>query len=232
MAPDHRLSLNGLVMPSDFPAAPFENIHERVVSSVDAQGDLYREYAAAWNAVSYRFLAATHYSDDFVESITQSGGSANIGERFRQERDLFGFFTNGLSTLEAAFYGLFAIGALLSPALFAMTTAKEQQAVTPGSTRAAYEKAFPGDPILNVFNTLLIDASYLELRHIRNVLAHRAAPGRQIYVAVGASEPLPEEWKLLNIPLDSKMTNKRRMELTRLLNLLMQGTQAFIKVRF
>jgi hypothetical protein len=113
-----------------------------------------------------------------------------------------------------------------------MKTAKEQQAVTPASTKASYDKTFPEDPILNVFTSLLNDAAYLELRHIRNVLAHRAAPGRQIYVAVGSSEPLPEEWKLLNVPLDGKTTVTRRAELARLVTLLLNGARAFVESRF
>ncbi len=228
----HRLSVNGLVMPIDFPTAPFVKIHARLVAKVDAQGILYREHAGAWSAVSYRFLAATHYSDDFTDSITRSAGSSSVDERYRQERDLFGFFTNGLSSLEGAFYGLFAIGALLSPAAFPMMTANEQQAVTPARTRTGYEKAFFGDPIINVFDALLVDKSYLQLKDIRNVLAHRSAPGRQIYVSVGDSEPLPEEWKLLNISLDEKLTVSRRGELARLLNTILQAAQIFVEARF
>jgi hypothetical protein len=228
----HHLSLNGLVVPSDFPTTPFEKIHARLIAKVDTQGVVYREYAGAWNAVSYRFLAATHYSDEFTNSMKKFGSSAASDERYRQERSLFGFFTNGLSAIEATFYGLFAIGAFLSPSSFRMMTAKEQQSVTPGSTQTAYIKNFSKEPILKVFDQLLSDQVYTELKHIRNVLAHRAAPGRKAFVSLGDSELLPEEWKLLNISMDDQLTDSRRAELARLLTMLLLGTQAFVEAKF
>jgi hypothetical protein len=228
----HHLSVNGLVMPEDFPTTPFETIHARLVAKVNTQGAVYREYAGAWNAVSYRFLAATHYSDDFTDSMTKFGSSVNPDERYRQERDLFGFFTNGLSAIESTFYGLFAIGAFLNQISFPIVTAKEQQSVTPGATQATYIKAFPKEPILKVFGQLFSDQSYIELKHVRNVLAHRAAPGRQTYALLEGSELIPEEWKLLNITMDNKLTQTRRVELARLLTILLLGAQSFVQSKF
>ena len=226
------LSTNGLVMPTDFPRAPYEKIHATLAAKADSQGIYYREHAGAWNAVSYRFLAATHYSEDFTSTIIKHKGSASTEVRYQQERALFGFFTNALSALEAAFYGIYAIGGLVKPGCFPFTSAKEQQAVNPASTRTIYDKVFPSDPIISVFDRVLKDGAYQELKQIRNILAHRSAPGRQIYLQLGNSEPIPEEWKLLNIPLDDKLTAIRRAALAQLLAELLQGAQVFADARF
>jgi hypothetical protein len=226
------LSVNGIVVPEDFPVGAFEAIHARIVQTVESQSSLYAEYSGALNGIAYRYLAMTQYSDEFTASITKAGGGHTSEDRYRQERALFGFFTSGLSALESTFYLMFSVGAFLSPAAFPMTTRREQQAVTPSSTLAAYRKTFPADALLNAFKSVLEDQAYLELRHIRNVLAHRAAPGRQIYLAVGDSEPLPDEWKLLNIPLDGQTTPKRRAEVAILLKALLEGASVFVAAKF
>lgn len=231
MGSQKRLSTNGLVMPSDFPVGPYEAVHARLPKD-HSETTYYREYAGAWNAVAHRFLAAGQYSDDFTDSITKTAGSASVEARHYQEKSLFGFFTNGLSAIEATFYGLFAMGGFLNSGFFPMTTPEDQQNVTPRNTFTAYGKAFPGDPLLTILETALKDAAYQELKQIRNVLAHRTAPGRQIYLTVEGSEPMAEEWKLFNIPLDGSLTVRRRAQLARLLMNLLGGAEAFAKARF
>ncbi len=225
------LSTNGLVMPSDFPVSPYEAVHARLPKD-HPENTYYREHAGAWNAVAHRFLAAAQYSDDFTASIRQTAGSASVEARHYQEKSLFGFFTNGLSAIEATFYGLFAMGGLLNSAFFPMTTPEDQQNVTPRNTFTTYGKAFPGDPILIILGAVLKDSAYQELKQIRNVLAHRTAPGRQIYLTVGDSEPMAEEWKLFNIPLDVNLTVRRRAQLARLLMNLLEGAEIFAETRF
>ena len=221
-----------LIMPPDFPVVPFKKIQVGLRKKVDTTGVVYQEYSGAWNAVSYRFLAATQYSDDFTDSITKYGSSVNREERYRQEKNLFGFFTNGLSTLEAAFYGLFATGAFLNPSTFPMMTAKEHKYVSPERTHKAYSKAFPGEPILALFDQTFSDDGYVQLKDIRNVLAHRTAPGRTFYVSLDSSEPLPAEWKLFGLSIDHELTVTRRRDLARLLSTILVGTQAFIEAKF
>lgn len=46
------------------------------------------------------------------------GGAPPEPERYRQERDLFGFFVSGLSAIESTNYGLFAIASMLDPNRF------------------------------------------------------------------------------------------------------------------
>jgi hypothetical protein len=104
MAPTGKpLSVNGVVMPDDFPVDALEAIHSRFVSKVRAQGEIYGEYAGALNAVSYRFLAATEYSDDFTASITQFRGAPSPPERHRQERALSAFLRAAYQQSNLAF---------------------------------------------------------------------------------------------------------------------------------
>jgi hypothetical protein len=151
--------------------------------------------------------------------------------RCPQERDLFGFFSNGFSVLEATFFGLFSLGAFLSAANFPIKTPKDQQRISPSSTAAAMLKAFPGDPINQTISATISDRAYLEWREVRNVLTHRAAPGRTFFVGIGGDDELPDLWKILSIPLDLKMAPSRRAELSRLLTIVLRAVEQFSKSR-
>lgn len=216
-------------MPPDFPVAHYESVHNKVQPLARTSNHVYEQFAGAWNALSYRFLALTEYEAKFAASLTGAGSRPVPPDRYRQERDLFGFFSNGFSVFEATFYGLFSLGSFFSAASFPMSTAKDQQRITPSSTAAAMTKAFPGDPIHQVISTVSSDPAYLELREVRNILAHRAAPGRTFFVGIGGDDTLPDQWKIKSIPLDAKMASTRRADLSRLLGELIQGIDQFAK---
>ena len=177
--------------------------------------------------MAYRFLALTEYEASFAASLASVGSKPSPLDRHRQERDLFGFFCNGFSVFEATFYGLFSLGSFLSATSFPMSTPKDQQRISPSSTAAALESAFPGDPIHKAITTVLQDPAYLEWREVRNVLTHRAAPGRIFFVGIGGNDALPDQWKIKGIPLDVKMASTRRAVLSRLLSDLLQGIEQF-----
>lgn len=82
--------------------------------------------------------------------------------------------------------------------------------------------------MLLAFDALFADPAYQEWREIRNVLTHRTAPGRRMYVGIGDDDAPATEWKLNSIPLDSTMAKGRRAELARMLGDLLSAVEAFI----
>jgi hypothetical protein len=195
---------------------------------------MYEQWSGAWNAVSHRYLAVTEYSASFTTSVVDRTGTATIEGRHRQERDLFGFFGSAVSTLEAVFYGLFAIGGFLAPTLFPLATVDDQRRVSPSSTRTAFARVFTGDALVGVLETVTNDPAYRHLHDVRNVLTHRSAPGRRFFLGGGGDGdvPIPDEWKNLEIRLDRDMTRTRELELARLLTLLLEGSSVFVRARF
>jgi hypothetical protein len=75
------------------------------------------------------------------------------------------------------------------------------------------------------------DSAYLEWREVRNVLTHRAVPGRTFFVGIGGDDVLVDQWKIKNIPLDEKMASKRRAELSRLLGDMLAAIERFAEAR-
>jgi hypothetical protein len=224
------LKTNGLVPAPDFPVEPYEAVHDVVVARWGNQ-ELYEDFAAAWNAVSYRFEAAAKSGTEFEDSLRIAGATPTPDERFRQDSALAEFFSGGYSVFESVFYGLHAVGSCLDPSLFSLATPKARQQVSPSHTTAAFKKGFAGDPFITVLDAFAADPAYLEWKEIRNVLTHRTAPGRRMYMGIGGDGAPPTEWKLNDIPMDTTLVSTRRAALTRLLGHLMDGAAAFLQSR-
>ena len=224
------LKTNGLTPSPDFPAAPYEAVHDLVVARWGNQG-LYEDFAGAWNAVSYRFEAAAKSGAEFEDSLRIAGATPTPDERFRQDSALAEFFSGGYSVFESMFYGLHAVGVWLEPSILSLATPKARQQVSPTNSTAAFKKAFPGDPFLAVLDAFAADPAYMEWKEIRNVLTHRTAPGRVMYVGIGVDDAPVAEWKLNNIPIDETLVPSRRASLARLAAQLMDGTVAFVMSR-
>lgn len=222
---------NGLLAPIDFPTAPYEFIYN-AMEKAQARHPLYDHHAGAWNALAYRFRAMVDSGEAFAALMNAHGSAPRAEERYLQEKVLFDFFSAGFSVFECTFYGLYSIGAFLNPNIFVLSTARDQQQVSPTKTKVVFTKAFPADPILSSFTTLLADPRYQEWREIRNVLTHRTAPGRRIYVSIGDDDAPPAEWKVNNSPLDSSIVSNGRRELSRLLTVLLTAGADFVAARF
>lgn len=220
-------------MAADFPRNGYDRVFLKVRSVANARPQMFDHFGGAWNAISYRFMAMCFHGDTFSASIVLPQGPRQtyFMKRYGEERELFGFFSNSFSTFESFFYGMFSVGNYLSPYDFPMATAKDQQAVSPTNTDRAYRKAFPGDPILAAFTAVFSDTRFRELREIRNILTHRTAPARKMFVGIGSDEELPDRWKLNDIPLDTQLTPSRRANTAQLLGTLLNAAATFVEAR-
>ena len=221
------LTTNGLVPALAFPIAPYEAVQAKV-SKKWSTHPLYDHYVGSWNALAYRFQGAIDAGSAFSKSISEFGASPSPIERYKQEQELFNFFSCGFSAFEATFNAAFTFGAFILPASFSLSTPKDQQRVSPTLTMHTYNRAFVNDPILNVFSKLVADSAYQQWREVRNVLIHRTAPGRRIYVSIGDDAAPGVEWKLNNIKLDKELVPDRQHELGRLVGDLVSGLDTFL----
>lgn len=224
------LTPNGLVPHADFPTKSYEAVHMHVAARWAADGG-YGHYSGAWNALAYRFHGAIEAGSRFRRSLRDYGSHPGPQQRFQQEEALFNLFSNGFAAFEALFYGLFAIGSFIDAGRFPLATSKDRQRVSPTHTSDAYERAFPNDPLLNTFSSLFDDSAYKRWRDMRNVLTHRAAPGRRVYVGLGSDDAPPVEWKLNDMPLDDALVPTRQRELAQLISGVVSATEVFLKTR-
>ena len=208
----HAFSMPAIDMPADFPNRPYDDVYQRLANALahqQPQHSYWPEYSAAWAGLMYRFRSCAEHDEAFTESVNEFGDTPGRSERYNQERNLFGFFVTGLSAIECACYGLFAIGSMLHPTGFPFTTDEDRSNVNPKKTRNKYQNAFPKEGITRALQRITNEQQYENWKGIRNVLAHRSNPGRIIYGSIRGPANTTE-WVLQGIPIDSTTTASRR----------------------
>lgn len=206
---------------NDFPVIPFEVVHTKLGPFKDEQ-PAHSNFIGAWNAIAYRFQGMVDYDESFTSSIQKLGPGPGQPDRYRQERDLYGFFVSGASLFDAFAFGLYAAGLLVAPS--ALPNANERQIEWPFTSRN-FRKVFPTDSVSHVLTRTETHPAYLDLRKIRNVLAHRIAPPRHHRMSSGAN------LGRLDIPLNETTTSERRTQFSSLLHDLLDAAQEFVESR-
>jgi hypothetical protein len=220
--------MNGLTMPDDFPGDQFNRVSAKAMPLASSRNEAYVELSSAWNALAYRYRAMIQHGDAFTVSIIADGTSPPADRRYHQEQCLFDFFSSGFSALDSFFYAAFAVGTCVDPAAFPLVTDKDRRNVSCEKTVTAYKRRFPLGQPLTALQTLADSPEHAEWRSIRNILTHRAAPGRTLYVSFGSDDVTPvDRWKPFDIPLDRKLTADRRAHLSKLLGSPMTALAEF-----
>lgn len=226
------LTTNGLLMSSTFPTECYESIHKIIVEAYKNH-KFYEHYSGSWNALAFRYQAAIQHGDEFIVSLKTFGIAPNPSDRFTQEKLLFDFYSSTFSTFEAMYYGLYSIGHFISPEHFPIISSKDQRGISLRTTKEAYLKAFPADIIIiSLFDTIQTDSQYCKIRNIRNVLSHRTAPGRRIFVGLGSENASVAEWKMTDTPLDENLISECTKSLSYHISNMLCGTVTFIDRNF
>ncbi len=104
-------------MPHDFPQVQYDAGHRHCQPKMNPEpplGEKWDEYSFAWNAVADRFRAVAEHDEAFVAALSRDSPE----DRSVQDRESFGFFVSGLSTLAAFSYGLPFLASLVVPKHF------------------------------------------------------------------------------------------------------------------
>jgi hypothetical protein len=223
-------------LPDAFPVVPYDSIVTWAHRYAQGQQETYRVFVQAFHGVAYRFVSAFQSEDRFRALIVEHGNGPGPIERQLQEHELFGFFTNALSSLECAAYGLYAVGALLAPATFKLLETEEsRQWVSPKTTLSEYRKAFPDEMILTGalarMDAKTGDPRFTEIARMRNILAHRVVMGRHFLLSTGALQGPDAFLDGVGLPLSSDMLAPFMDDLARLLGDLLDAGAAFLHSR-
>lgn len=212
------------LMPKDFAVEPYCAIRSLINTKINSHPDSWTQFAGSWNAVAIRFLSCVEHDVKFTESIKKAGNSPPHPERYFQERELFGFFVTGLSTIESFCYGLYAIGSILKPLDFPFQKPKDMKNVTPEDTFERFKNKYKGEKITLALNQLIDSSEYKEWKEIRNILAHRIAPGRSFHH--GGSHHGETLW-IKGIQIDNNTTVSRRKWLAKTFSNILQEAKDF-----
>jgi hypothetical protein len=207
----------GFDVPDDFPITELGAFHAAVTTHKETHAVEWAEWASGCNGVLYRYVQAAAADESFTASVVAHGAAPVIDERVAQETALFAFFTAGLSSLECLAYGLCFVGAIVDPVAFALTTTPQRVWVS--SVTDAYSQRFPQEQLAKTLHAVSTDPELASFKDVRNVLTHRAAPGRAhgvtladtVFVGGGGAGAHPGSSSMkgtswLGQPLDSQTT--------------------------
>src|SRR5258706_1270690 len=200
------------VIPNDFPRTAYNGIIKRVYITVSEKRPtpLLDHFHDAWLAVAYRFFTFTEHDTAYRDSIRRAGSNAPRLEHYIQESALFGFFISGLTVIESFYYSCYSLAAMLDDKNFPMKTPKFIQ---PTSTADKFVKFYSGELLTGTLDRFRNDIEYKNWGKIRNILAHRILPARQVKVTIWPPQPNPlheVSWTEDSIPLDLNTTASRR----------------------
>jgi len=234
MAPNSQIAQ--FTFPSAFPDLLFEQVEARIVAKMPSPSILQENFLGGQNGVRYRLRACMDYSEEFVQSIRQRRTTPAQDDRYQQERQLFGFFVSGIAALDCFNFFVYMSAAILSPNAFPIKTTGNTRNIKRKSTAALFSVQFPGTEISDALMKLSDDPKLGEWEDLRNVLAHRAAPGRVVYASIGTSKPDPDpDWKIdltRSIKIDENLTPPRLNWLISTLANLVSAADQFSKKFF
>ena len=181
---------SGLAVPDDFPAGPFEGTYLHALDDI-----IYPEqFTGAWHGMVYRFKASAENADAFAELFRVHGSNPPSFEpRYAQDREMFEFHANGYGALDCLFYGVYFVAELVKPADFDVTDLRK---ITAKGTTKLFDRYFPGEPLTAALHDTFYSEDYADWSDLRNILAHRIASGRIVYMTTQGSTtpPPPNRW--------------------------------------
>ena len=234
------LTIIGFEPAAGFPQVPYEKANGRLAPLANSpNGETWRQFALAWNAVAFRFQACAEYDEAFRELFAEFGSNAGGLDRYRQQRDLYGCIVNACSVVESCYYAAHAVGALADPVAFPISTPEAQRAAKPKATARRYRARFSGDPFTSVLDSIIAEPFWSDLNSLRNVLIHRAAPGKAVHLTAAGSPiaPLPDQLRLTDFHLadrdfDTQLTRDCRDWVARSLHTFCCGLDDFTVRQF
>lgn len=208
-----------------FPCVTYDSLSSQLGIATLMGLPAWKQFAGAWNAVAYRYKACAEHDIAFTESFNRSSASPSQPERYIQERELFGFFCTGFSAMEACCYALFSIASLHNPSNFRLSTDEHFRVTTVGRIARAFNNYFPGKAFTTILLKIYLSKEFNDWKEARNILTHRAQPGRTAYV--GGEKDEQTVWQLCDISIDQRTTSSRMHWLRQTINDLVGCAASF-----
>jgi hypothetical protein len=229
-------------LPDDFPAPTYAAIRDRVLRAADAvasrdsaaapsgsagsagHAEARDEFAGAWDAVAFRFVAAAESADALVGYLSDQPATPLPERSYLEDRALFALLANGVAALEALCYGLFAIGGLIDPAQFPLASPADRRNATMGATLRVFDQVFHDEPITRSLFWWLNSQEFGWWREVRNILSRRTLPPRPVEAAALTPEA---EWRIRGELIDAGMPKRKRAWLVEVVTSLLADTDSF-----
>ena len=170
-------------LPQHFPKDKYEKIYTKVLQYSNNFQLQCTQFRGGWRSLVYRYLACTKHSDDYIKIIKKDRISPSYFLRYEQERELFNFFTNGLSAIETLGYMLYMICSIDNSNDFKVITKEAFKNVVLRKTVLKLKEFHSVENITKELGKLINSQEYKDWVEVRNALMHRETPGRKIMLS-------------------------------------------------
>lgn len=193
-------------LPQNFPKDKYEKIYIKVLQYKDNFKIQYQQFTSGWKSLVYRYFACAKHSDDYIKIIKKDRVSPSHFLRYEQERELFNFFTNGLSAVETHGYMIYMICSIYNHNDFKVITKKDLKNIVLSNTVLKLKKFYSVENITKELEILINSREYEDWVEVRNVLMHRGTPGRKIMLGTGKAEKERSDLWFKKIAIDTQTT--------------------------
>lgn len=217
--------------PNGFPGTLYESVQQRMGPHQPQHADLYRHYAGGWNALRNRAIGCERCLTEYTTLFVRHGVAPVQPVHIAQDNALYGFFSYAQSAIESWFFAMHAVAAMDQPTAFPMATRDDLRAVTPSAVLERFTSTYPDSSISSAMKGILTDRTYDEWKKLRNVLVHRAAPGRHHFWPPRTTPP-DADWVGMDLVLNQHTLSSRYPWLMSTVGALVRASEDFTTQRF
>ena len=235
-APKQPAEVPQLAMPAGFPEATLEAITNRVILKMKNPSAELDSFCGAKNGMRFRLRACADYAAGFTQSVQKFADAPSVEERYKQETFLFAFFVSGTAVLDSFSMLMYVAAAQIRPVEFPMQKPGQIKRINCRTAADQFQRAFPNEPLTTALKDLVADPCFEEWDTFRNVLAHRAAPRRDLFMSAGGSAPDPAAgWRIDpqgTVKIDVNLTPSRLAWLVGWVAALLAAADQFTQKHF
>jgi len=187
--------VHSINLPSNFPFSEMEAFKTAADSilTLEIPGAAWQEYAGATNLIGWRFRGCYEDMNKWMD-LWNHCNKASLEETYLRERALFGFFTAGLSCIEATCYALYALARhleLLDPQLLAKK--RDEWHSCPFDLNKILLEQPETLALKARLQVLIASDNYKRLKELRNRMNHRSDIPINYTLNMGAELPPAEK---------------------------------------
>ncbi len=141
--------------------------------------------------MTYRYKTCREAVDSMITQWNGSGRTLTFDGYYTMQRDLFSFFTCGLSSIESLLYGAYVVASQKHPAALPWNDLKaRRRKADPEKISATLMLAFPsGHRLITETTNLTGSQEWKDWNAFRNTMIHRSLPSRMIEASIGGPPP-------------------------------------------
>ena len=178
-------------IPDCFPLVPWEGLLQRGKLAVSKEDESSGEFSRAMGCVVFRYRSCLEALSRMLEDWHASKGQLSHEGQYAQQRDLFTFFSSGLSAIESNCYACYVIAAKLHPDRLHWEEQKTRRLQTePRKLPDLLKSVYPRHQLCITLESLSKSQEWKVWNDIRNTMIHRSLQSRLVEACGGGTPSL------------------------------------------